>query len=135
MCSKNFENRLTNKTIMSENVFDRDFSIVKNHGIPRKILKVRVFYPKCLNSTSNLTKHFPEIKTFESSQHFWWNTKFVIMDYLPGPCKIPIQKFLGFFLHIFFFFYIFLSDFQNIYCTFYDNLWLNIGMKTFYLII
>ena len=54
--------------------------------------KVWIFYSKCLNSALNVMKDFPEVKTFEPSQHFCQNSKLIIMNYLPCPCKIPIQN-------------------------------------------
>ena len=95
MCNKNFENRLINKYFISENIFDRDdFSIVKKHGrevtiFPENLKNLNML-SKMLEINMNLTKDLPEIKTFESSQQFCWNSKFMIKDYLPCPCKIPI---------------------------------------------
>ena len=54
--------------------------------------KVWIFYPNGLKPTFNVTKDLLKVKTFASSQHLFLNRKFVIMDYLPCPCKIPIQN-------------------------------------------
>ena len=38
-------------------------------------------------------KYLHEVKTFESSQHFFQKWKFMIMPYdLPFPCQIPVQN-------------------------------------------
>ena len=96
MSCRNFENWFNNKTFMWKNIFDRDFSMVKWHGMrslfSQKILEVWIFHPKCLKSTSNVTKDLPKVKTFESSKHFCRNSNFMIMDYLPLPCKCPYSK-------------------------------------------
>ena len=104
---------------MCKNILNRDFSLVKEHRregtfLSWKILKVGIFYPKCLKSTSNVMKILPEVKKFASSQNFSGDSKFKIMDYLPCPCKLSIQNY-G--INV-----LFLSDFQTFCCTFYDKL-------------
>ena len=48
-----------------------------------------------LETTSNVTKGLPEVKTFELSKHVSRNSKFGIMDYLPCPYKIPFKIVFG----------------------------------------
>ena len=86
-------------------------------------------YPKCYKSTSNVTKFLPEVKTFESSQQFHCNSKFMNMEYLPCSSKIPVQNI---FWHKKFICYLIAKIFAAHFMT---NIWLNIGKKIFYLII
>ena len=74
-------------------------------------------------------KFLPEVKTFESSQQFHCNSKFMNMEYLPCPSKIPVQNI---FWHKKFICYLISKIFAAHFMT---NSWLNIGKKIFYLII
>ena len=61
-------------------------------------------------------KYLPEAKTSEASQKFCKNPKFKILDYLPCPCKFPIQNdILAQKVYLF-------ANFYNVCCLFYDKL-------------
>ena len=112
-----------------QNIF---LTILKKHG--RKvtffpeIFKNFNMWSKRLEINIEFAKDIPEIKTFESSQQLWWNSMFMIIDYLPCLCKIPIQK-------VFWHKNFICNPISKIFVAhFTTNLWLNIGMKIFYLV-
>ena len=88
MCSENFENRL--QILCEKNILNRDFSIVRKHGMGPENFKCLKILSKLLETYIKCYKRLTWGKTFESSQHFCWNSKFVIMDYLPSLDKIAL---------------------------------------------
>ena len=73
---------------MCKNIFNMDFVVKKSMEgrslFSWKILEVRIF------DQHQMSRY--EVKTSKSSQRFCRNSKFMIMDYLPCPCKFPFQN-------------------------------------------
>ena len=133
MCSKIFENQLTDINFICNNIFNRDFPIVKK--LEREVtifpenFRSQNILSKMLEANISLMKDLPEVKTSVSSERFRWNSKFLIMDYLPYHVKS------GFKIVFWYKKNYFLSDFQNFAAYFRTNLKLNICSKLFYLLI
>ena len=93
MCSKNFENWLTNKNFMPKNIF-KYFNTGKWHAgevtIFLEIFLILNTLLKCLKPTSNVSKDLHEAKISESSKKNSQDPNSNFLDYLSCPCKFPL---------------------------------------------